>query len=106
VFYLHLAGIDTPPLGTRLKAGDRIGHPSCNGGEATGTHVHVARKYNGEWVLAGGPVSFNLDGWLAKDGDKVYLGYLVKNSNVIKACVCSDKGSHISYGSPLAAPTP
>ncbi len=34
------------------------------GGEVTGTHVHIARKYNGEWILADGPLAFNLEGWI------------------------------------------
>jgi hypothetical protein len=36
-----------------VKTGDRIGHPSCEGGAANATHVHIARRYNGEWIPAG-----------------------------------------------------
>ncbi|MEN8171972.1 MAG: LysM domain-containing protein, partial [Chloroflexota bacterium] len=32
VFYLHLATRDRVPVGTLLKAGDPVGHPSCEGG--------------------------------------------------------------------------
>src|SRR5205823_2625090 len=74
IFYLHIAGNGRVPAGTKLKTGDHIGHPSCEGGEATGTHVHVVRKYNGEWILADGPLPFNLEGWVAHDGDKAYQG--------------------------------
>jgi len=52
ILYLHMANTDKVRQGTVLKTGDPIGHPSCEGGEATGTHVHIARKYNGEWIDA------------------------------------------------------
>ncbi len=58
IFYLHLATDSIPPIGTSLKQGDRIGLPSCEGGRSTGTHVHIARKYNGEWIPADGRISF------------------------------------------------
>ena len=74
IFYLHLASSDMVKNGTSVKAGDRIGRPSCEGGHATGTHVHIARKYNGEWIPADGPIPFDLEGWLAKDGAEPYQG--------------------------------
>ena len=43
-----------------VETDDRIGHASCEGGVSTGTHLHFARKYNGEWVLADGPLPFVL----------------------------------------------
>ena len=51
-----------------MKAGDAIGKPSCEGGDATGTHVHIARKYNGEWVLADGGLPFVLSGYRVHNG--------------------------------------
>ncbi len=45
--------------------GDPIGHPSCEGGSATGTHVHIARKYNGEWIPASGDTPLYPEGWVA-----------------------------------------
>lgn len=95
VFYLHLASADMVKTGVRLKAGDPIGRPSCEGGRSTGTHVHIARKYNGEWIPADGPVPFDLEGWLAKDGLQPYLGSLTKYSRTVFACVCSDAASQI-----------
>jgi murein DD-endopeptidase MepM/ murein hydrolase activator NlpD len=65
VTYLHIATKDRIPLGTKVKAGDRIGHPSCEGGKSTGTHVHIMRQYNGEWVLAYGELAFNFEGWIS-----------------------------------------
>jgi len=33
-----------------VQTGDRLGHPSCQGGVSNGTHLHLARRYNGEWI--------------------------------------------------------
>jgi LasA protease len=99
IFYLHLAGI-IPPPGTALKPRDPVGLPSCEGGTATGTHVHIARKFNGEWIPAGGAIFFNLEGWSAQEGSKPYEGTLIKFSNVVKACTCSDAASQIQSVGP------
>lgn len=95
IFYLHLANASLPPVGRKLKAGDPIGLPSCEGGKATGTHVHIARRYNGEWIPAGGALAFNLEGWLVQNGSVEYQGTLVRNGKIITACTCSDQSSHI-----------
>ena len=95
VFYLHLATEGRAPLGATLKAGDPVGHPSCEGGSSTGTHVHIARKYNGEWMLAEGTLAFNLEGWVASNGGLPYLGTLNRQSRVVTACVCSNQASFI-----------
>ncbi len=52
VLYMHIEGRDRVQAGTYVKAGERIGHPSCEGGYSTGTHFHLARRYNGEWIPA------------------------------------------------------
>jgi len=96
VFYLHLRNTDLPTVGQQLKRGDIIGYPSCDGGRSTGTHVHIARKYNGEWILAGGAIPFNLEGWVVKNGNTDYQGFLEKDGRVLRACVCSDKDSQIT----------
>lgn len=85
VFYLHLAGDSIPPTGSVLKAGDPIGLPSCEGGRSTGTHVHIARKYNGEWIQAGGPLAFNLEGWTAANGAFAYDGTLARHGHTVHA---------------------
>ena len=61
IFYLHVAAKDRVPVGTTLNIDDRIGHASCEGGVASGSHVHIARKYNGEWITAGGPIPFGYE---------------------------------------------
>jgi hypothetical protein len=96
VFYLHVGTEGRAPLGATLKAGDPVGHPSCEGGESTGTHVHIARKYNGEWVLAEGTLAFNLEGWVAHNGNFPYQGILTRLTHTVVACVCSNQGTFIS----------
>jgi LasA protease len=86
LLYLHVATEDRVEEGKLLTQGDLIGHPSCEGGIATGTHIHIARKYNGEWILADGPLPFELSGWSAVAGLKPYQGALVKGDQVIYAC--------------------
>jgi murein DD-endopeptidase MepM/ murein hydrolase activator NlpD len=93
VLYMHIATKDRIPTGTWVNAGDRLGHPSCEGGTATGTHLHLARKYNGEWVAAGDPLPFVLSGWTAHYGDAPYRGSLTKGERTITA---SQSGTHES----------
>lgn len=99
IYYLHVATEGRVPLGAALKAGDRIGHPSCEGGSSTGTHIHMARKYNGEWMMAegiaGGHLAYNLEGWIAHNGRAVYQGSLVRMGNEVISCTCSNAASFI-----------
>jgi len=89
LLYLHIADDGRVRNGTFVEQGDLIGHPSCEGGIATGTHLHIARKYNGEWILADGPLPFNLSGWEARAGTKAYQGALYKDDREVIACVCA-----------------
>lgn len=95
VLYQHIATKDRIPVGTSVQAGDHIGHPSCEGGIAYGTHVHIARKYNGEWVAAGDPLPFILSGWIAHAGSAPYKGTLTKGIKVITASQVSSHESQI-----------
>ncbi|HET9590531.1 MAG TPA: LysM peptidoglycan-binding domain-containing M23 family metallopeptidase [Anaerolineales bacterium] len=95
LYYLHLATQARVPLGKEVKAGEPIGYPSCEGGRVTGTHVHVARKYNGEWILADGPLAFNLEGWVAHNGPQAYKGTLTRGAAIVTACECSDFQTHV-----------
>lgn len=88
LIFLHIATSEKARPGQWLNQNDRIGHPSCEGGVSTGTHVHIARKYNGEWVLAEGPIPFNLSGWVASNGSEPYKGTLTRGETVIEACAC------------------
>ena len=95
LFYLHLATKARVALGREVKAGDPIGYPSCEGGISTGTTLHIARKYNGEWILADGPLAFNLEGWVAHNGSRAYKGTLIRGGVVMTACECSDYQSQV-----------
>jgi LysM repeat protein len=72
VLYLHLAAKGRIVEGTRVGAGDRLGRPSCEGGFSNGTHLHIARRYNGEWLPADcsaclpdqAKPAFSLGGWV------------------------------------------
>jgi len=98
ILYLHLGKTEQIQPGMLVKTGDPIGHPSCEGGSATGTHVHIARKYNGEWIPAAGVTAFNLEGWVADKGSAEYLGTLKKHGRTVDACTCSDPDSQITAG--------
>ena len=87
---LHVAEKERVAVGTWLAAGDMIGKPSCEGGFATGTHLHIARKFNGEWVPADGPLPFNLGGWIAQRGVAPYKGTLTRDGVTLVACTCSN----------------
>ncbi|HUF38922.1 MAG TPA: M23 family metallopeptidase [Anaerolineales bacterium] len=83
--YLHLASENKLETGTWVSTGQFLGRPSCEGGFSTGTHIHIARKYNGEWMLAGGSIPFNLSGWVVGAGSAPYEGTLTRGDVVIKA---------------------
>jgi murein DD-endopeptidase MepM/ murein hydrolase activator NlpD len=85
VLYMHVERRDRVQPNTYVYAGERIGHPSCEGGVSNGTHVHLARKYNGEWISADGNVPFNLEGWISSGNGTEYDGYLTRGSTVIEA---------------------
>lgn len=85
LLYLHLADEGRLPAGARVKQDERLGHPSCEGGPATGRHVHLARKYNGEWIGVGETLPFILSGWLVEAGDLPYEGRLLREGQVIEA---------------------
>ncbi len=97
ILYLHIDDDGRAPKGTFLHVGERVGHPSCKGGRATGTHLHIARKYNGVWLAADGEIPFVLGGWRASAGDEPYLGTLSRNGVIVTAnqfgplCSCIQK---------------
>lgn len=85
LLYLHLATNGRAGLGTYLHQGDVLGYPSCEGGYSTGTHLHLARRYNGVWIPADGSVPFVLSGWISESAGLEYDGYLVKNGHTVEA---------------------
>lgn len=114
IFYLHIEGRDLMTPGSKVKAGDPLGHPSCEGGTATGTHIHIARKYNGEWMTVDGPIPFVLESWQVKLGSRPYEGTLERFEKVIIACDCANQETNLQATgnitgiptSPLPTPTP
>lgn len=89
VLYLHMASDGRVQAGTVVQTGDKIGHPSCEGGFSTATHMHIARRYNGEWI----PVycascapeharpSFVMSGWTSVGlVGQEYQGYMVQGN--------------------------
>lgn len=96
LLYLHLHIEDAKMVvGKYVEAGEVLGKPSCEGGISTGTHVHIARKYNGEWIPADGPLPFNLSGWTPHAGENPYEGSLTRGSEVVLASVYGSFESRI-----------
>ena len=93
LFYLHILPHPTMKVGKWVNQGELIGKPSCEGGRATGTHLHMARKYNGEWIQANETIPFVLSGWTVVPDLTPYKGTLTKGNITITA---SDKGAFTS----------
>jgi murein DD-endopeptidase MepM/ murein hydrolase activator NlpD len=91
LLYLHIYSEGRVEAGTYLAQGGRIGHPSCEGGVSEATHLHFARRYNGEWIRAGsGSLPMVLSGWVAQDGSVSYEGSVVRGAMERTACECWD----------------
>ena len=89
LLYMHVATNGRVKEGTTVKVGDRIGHPSCEGGAANASHSHLARLYNGQWIGAD-KVPFVLSGWTVVPTDQEYEGKLVRGAESREACNCRD----------------
>jgi murein DD-endopeptidase MepM/ murein hydrolase activator NlpD len=85
VLYMHIDTSERVQPGTYVYAGERIGHPSCEGGVSNATHLHIARRYNGEWIPADGNLPFNLDGWVSSGNGVEYDGKLTRGGTVVEA---------------------
>jgi hypothetical protein len=57
--------------------------------------VHLARKYNGEW-LGLELIPYVLSGWQVEAGDKPYKGRLVRGNQVVTASSSGMSGSSVS----------
>ena len=71
------------------------------GGASTGTHIHLARKFNGEWMPAEGLLGYNLEGWTAHNGSQPYLGTMTRGSQTVTACTCSNAASFMKSDRPV-----
>ncbi|HJS19723.1 MAG TPA: LysM peptidoglycan-binding domain-containing protein [Anaerolineales bacterium] len=85
VLYMHIDSFERVEEGTYVYAGEKIGHPSCEGGVSNATHLHLARRYNGEWIPADGSTPFILDGWVSSGNGVEYDGKLTRGTTVIEA---------------------
>ena len=90
ILYMHIEERDRVPAGAQVKAGDRIGHPSCEGGFSTATHVHIVRRYNGEWIAVDGALPFVIGGWSVTGSVAEYGGTLQKDGVTKESCECRD----------------
>lgn len=95
LLYMHVENRDRVKVGTFLHAGERIGHPSCEGGFATGIHVHIARKFRGEWIAADGNIPFVMDGWVSVGDGIAYSGTLRRDQDTIESCECRNDTNQI-----------
>lgn len=85
ILYMHIEARDRVAPGTYVRAGDRIGHPSCEGGFSNATHLHIARKYNGEWISADGHIPFVMDNWVSSGTGVEYDGFLTRGNTILEA---------------------
>ncbi len=85
ILYMHIDTRNRVPVGTYLNTGDKVGHPSCEGGFSSGTHLHFARRYNGEWIAANGNIPLVMDGWKAVSTGVEYNGLLIKGDQTLEA---------------------
>jgi murein DD-endopeptidase MepM/ murein hydrolase activator NlpD len=96
IVYMHVESRDRVAPGTELRAGDRVGHPSCEGGVSDGTHLHLARRYNGEWISADGRLPFILDGWISGGLGREYDGTMTRGDARLEACGCRNEENQIA----------
>lgn len=85
VIFMHIESRGRVQPLTVVRVGDPLGHPSCEGGLSSGTHVHMARKFNGVWIPAYGQVPFNLSGWVASGTGEEYVGTLNHAGALVEA---------------------
>jgi murein DD-endopeptidase MepM/ murein hydrolase activator NlpD len=96
ILYMHVETRGRVDVGEYIQAGERIGHPSCEGGVSTGTHLHTARRFNGMWVSTDGLWPFVLGGWQTVGTGIQYDGLLQQGPVSIPACECQDPSNTIT----------
>lgn len=86
ILYMHIESRDRIEANQVVKVGDHIGHPSCEGGIANATHLHIARRYNGVWIPVVDPnVPFVMGGYTPSSDGTEYGGWLKRGDTVIEA---------------------
>jgi LasA protease len=87
LLYLHIARQDRVDVGKIVQAGAPLGHPSCDGFylNSPGAHIHIARRYNGEWIATDCPACLPgvaapdlvMGGWVLRRASRqVSMGWL------------------------------
>lgn len=98
LLYMHISADDRVQVGKDLKVGDRIGHPSCEGGVSDASHLHFARRLNGVWIATDDPNwAMNLSGWVPISTDTAYEGTLVRGDETRTACECWEAVNAIEH---------
>jgi LasA protease len=95
LIYLHMAEEGRVPLNTWLERDDPVGHPSCEGGTSSGTHLHFAWKFNGEWVGVEEPLPLIISGWRVIASERRYEGFLQKEDQIVTSRPNESSGSTI-----------
>ncbi len=96
VTYMHLDNLDRVAVGTKVDTGDRLGHPGCEGGFTNGTHLHIARAYNGRWISADGAIPFDFAGWVSQGEGYEYNGWLVRGDETRTADILRSEDNAIT----------
>jgi hypothetical protein len=96
VTYMHLDNNQRIPEGTLVKSGDPLGHPGCEGGVTNGTHLHLARTYDGRWISADGSIPFDLSGWISSGIGYEYNGWLERDDEIKTADVYTTEENAIT----------
>ena len=92
LLYMHMGSAGRIGLGNEVRTGDAIGRPSCEGGYSTAAHLHISRRYNGQWIEAHGPTPFTMSEWEAQHTSETYDGYLRRRDAQREACECRQEG--------------
>lgn len=89
LIYMHISSNGRVEVGEQLQTGDKIGHPSCEGGVSSASHLHFARRLNGVWIGAEDPNwPMNLSGWVPASSGAAYEGTLTRGGTTKTACEC------------------
>ncbi len=84
LLYMHIATNGRVSVGAQVNTGDRIGHPSCEGGNADASHLHFARLYNGQWIDPN-TVPFILSDWHIDTLVQEYDGKMTRDADTREA---------------------
>ena len=77
-FYFHMSDTERIKVGTTVYAGDKLGRVDCMWGRTDGTHLHFARRRNGQWVNTNDDrAPMDLSGWTFGSDGVAYQGWAI-----------------------------